>query len=153
VRSRETGQALVEFSLVALLFFGMLFGLIEGARLIYTNNMLSNAAREGARTAAVQAGWIGQSGNGCNSLEGQVCPSQAAFGADVLAAANGELIGATPLTASNVTVTCGLVPPSAAACTPGTNLTVAVTYTYVPLLPGLGKATIHLAATSSIVIQ
>jgi Flp pilus assembly protein TadG len=153
VTRRERGQALVEFSLVALIFFTVLFGLIEGARFVYTDNMLNNAAREGARTGSVQAGWIGQSGNGCNTAEGQVCPTPAVFGTNVLAASNRELIGANPLIASNLTLTCGLATPSAAACTPGVKLTVTATYTYVPFLPVLNRTSIQLTGTSSMVIQ
>ena len=153
VRRREKGQALVEFSLVALIFFTVLFGLIEGARLIYTNNMLNNAAREGARTGSVQAGWIGQSGNGCNSPEGQICPPQASFGTNILAAANRELIGANPLIASNLTLKCGAVAPSAAACIPGVKLVVTATYTYVPFLPVISRTNIQLTASSTMLIQ
>lgn len=47
------GQALVEFALVAPLFFLLLFSIIEFARAIYYMEILNNAAREGARYAIV----------------------------------------------------------------------------------------------------
>jgi Flp pilus assembly protein TadG len=44
---------MVEFALVAPLFFVMLFGVMEGAWLLFHNHQVSNAAREGARYAVV----------------------------------------------------------------------------------------------------
>jgi Flp pilus assembly protein TadG len=54
-RERGRGQALVEFSLVFPLMLLLVFGLIDLGRLVYTNNALSEAAREGARYGSVQA--------------------------------------------------------------------------------------------------
>jgi hypothetical protein len=48
-----TGQALVEFALVAPVFFLLLFGIIEGGRFIFYYETLNNATREGARYAIV----------------------------------------------------------------------------------------------------
>lgn len=47
------GAATVEFALVSVVFFLVLFGIIEGGRLIYDYNRVSFAARDGARWAAV----------------------------------------------------------------------------------------------------
>lgn len=52
-RERSRGQALVEFSLVALVFFPLLYGIIEVGRFIFYYEVLSNATREGARYAIV----------------------------------------------------------------------------------------------------
>jgi Flp pilus assembly protein TadG len=52
-RSRRDGQALVEFALVAPIFFLLLFSVIEFGRYIYQVQILNNAAREGARYAIV----------------------------------------------------------------------------------------------------
>lgn len=49
------GQALVEFSLVFPLMLLLVFGLIDLGRLVYANNALAEAAREGARWGSVQA--------------------------------------------------------------------------------------------------
>jgi hypothetical protein len=54
-RQRSRGQALVEFSLVFPIFMLLVFGLIDLGRLVYANNALSEAAREGARWGSVQA--------------------------------------------------------------------------------------------------
>lgn len=57
-RRRDRGQALVEVALVAPLFFLMFFGIIDLARVIWANDVVANAAREGARFASVNAGSI-----------------------------------------------------------------------------------------------
>ena len=62
MRARSGGQALVEFSLVAPLFFLLLLAVIEGGRFIFYYEILHNATREGARYAIV---------HGANSY----CPS------------------------------------------------------------------------------
>ena len=49
----QKGQALVEFALVLPIFVIVLFGIIEFARLWETVNILTSAAREGVRVAAV----------------------------------------------------------------------------------------------------
>ena len=50
---RRRGQALVEFALVLPVFLLIVFGIIDGGRLIFTYNTVSNAARNGARVAIV----------------------------------------------------------------------------------------------------
>ena len=50
------GQAMVEFALVAPVFFLLLFAVIEGGRFILYYETLANATREGARYAIVH-GW------------------------------------------------------------------------------------------------
>jgi hypothetical protein len=61
--ARPVGQALVEFALVAPVFFILLFAIIEGGRFMIYYETLNNATREGARYAIV---------NGANTLG---CPS------------------------------------------------------------------------------
>jgi hypothetical protein len=56
-RSRGGGQALVEFALVLPLFLLMLFAIIDIGRVIWANDNLANAAREGARWASVHGDW------------------------------------------------------------------------------------------------
>lgn len=52
-RQRSAAQALVEFALVAPLFFLLLFAIIDFGRYVYYVQILNNAAREGARYAIV----------------------------------------------------------------------------------------------------
>jgi Flp pilus assembly protein TadG len=52
--SRDRGQAMVEFALVLPIFILLLVGLFDVGRLVFINNSVSEAAREGARWGAVQ---------------------------------------------------------------------------------------------------
>jgi hypothetical protein len=97
------GQALVEFALVFPVFMLILFGVIEVGRFVYTDNALSQAAREGTRLAAVEARWIGDTGLSCVGSPSQitaanpgahVCPANpAALKADVIGAVNRMVVG------------------------------------------------------------
>jgi Flp pilus assembly protein TadG len=49
----ERGSATVEFAMVAGIFFMVLISIIEFSRLLYTHNALTDAARRGARYAAI----------------------------------------------------------------------------------------------------
>ena len=51
------GQGLVEFALVVPLFLILLFGMVEFGRAWMTKNILTGAAREAVRLAAVQANY------------------------------------------------------------------------------------------------
>ena len=50
---RERGQALVEFSLAGIVFFLLLFGMIDVGRAVWNYNTLAQATREGTRYAIV----------------------------------------------------------------------------------------------------
>ncbi len=54
-RQTEAGQSLVEFTMILPIFLVLMFGLIDFGRAFYTWLLVTNAAREGARVAAVQA--------------------------------------------------------------------------------------------------
>jgi len=53
LRKRESGQTLVEFALVVPLLFLLLFGSVEFGRVFHAYHVVTSAAREGARAAAV----------------------------------------------------------------------------------------------------
>lgn len=53
-RKGRVGQSLVEFALLGPLFFMLVFGIIEGGRLLWTYHNVSNAAKEGARYTTVR---------------------------------------------------------------------------------------------------
>jgi Flp pilus assembly protein TadG len=52
-RTRSRGQAMVEFALIFPIFIAMVLGVFDAGRLIYTQNTIGNASREGARVAIV----------------------------------------------------------------------------------------------------
>lgn len=54
-QTRQKGQSLVEFALVMPVFIVLLFGIMEFGRLWEVSNVMTSAAREGARVAAVTA--------------------------------------------------------------------------------------------------
>jgi Flp pilus assembly protein TadG len=107
---RSGGQTLVEFALVFPLFIAMLFGLIDVGRLVYQHSTLSQAAREAARTAAVEAYWIGESSTdtpSCNTTGGPKCPVDFnAFKADVVAAANRMVAPFATIATSKLWIAC-----------------------------------------------
>jgi hypothetical protein len=74
--SRRThGQSLVEFALILPIFLLLFFAVVDGARYVYMSSVLSQAAREGARLASVEAGWLGSSDPSCSQTGGPVCPT------------------------------------------------------------------------------
>jgi len=54
-KNNQKGQSLVEFALVLPVFIILLFGIMEFGRLWEISNVLTSAAREGVRVAAVTA--------------------------------------------------------------------------------------------------
>jgi Flp pilus assembly protein TadG len=166
-RARPRGQALVEFAFILPVFLLLLVGVLDLGRLVYMNSVLSQAAREGARLASVEASWIGSADPSCGTLGGPVCPANvAALQADVQAAANRMV---TPFaTVSNVYLSCdpqGSPPAGAwtgASCannTPGAPghdvVSVRVVLTYTPITPIIGQlvGTITTAGSATMVIN
>lgn len=45
----QTGQSIIEFAIIAMLFFLVFFGIMEFGFLMYNQQIVTNAAREGAR--------------------------------------------------------------------------------------------------------
>lgn len=66
--NREKGQSLVEFALLLPILVVIVFGIIEFGQLWMTVNILTGAAREGARVAAVTAPDAGQVRNAVQSV-------------------------------------------------------------------------------------
>ena len=54
-RPGERGSTLIEFAVVASVFFMMLIGIVAGSNLYFTHNAVVEATRRGARFAATQA--------------------------------------------------------------------------------------------------
>lgn len=65
---RSGGQAMVEFALILPLFFVLLFGIVDLSRYVYSNNALSEIARESARQ-----GTVALRPADCNGLTRVVC--------------------------------------------------------------------------------
>ncbi len=111
---RPRGQSLVEFALVLPIFLLAFFAILDGARLVFAYNRLSEAAREGARVAAVEAPAMGSSDAACVTSAtlitdanpgARVCPANAAaLKADVVAAVDRSSAGLGPV--SDVYLAC-----------------------------------------------
>jgi len=52
-RTGERGATMAEFAIISVVFFMIIFGIIEFGRLFYTHNALTDAARRGARYAVM----------------------------------------------------------------------------------------------------
>lgn len=165
-RHGQAGQALVETALVLPIFLLVLFGLIDGGRLVYSNSAVSQAAREGARVAAAEAAWVGITTGtdpscvttpgaiGAGNPGAHVCPpSIGSLRSDVIAAVNRMAV--TMGTIDAVYLDCqpeGGTAPSgsdwtgndcagsggAASATKGSIVSVRVVYTYHAITPLIG---------------
>src|SRR5829696_8032041 len=125
------GQAMVEFALVAPVFFLLLFGVIEGGRFIFYYETLNNATREGARYAIV---------HGSNSRcpagpSGPMPPGMAAPGCHDLVGA--KVVQRVRDTSFGVLGNAVVVTPTWGPTGNGRNspVSVAATFTYRTLIP------------------
>jgi len=163
--SKPSGQGLVEFALVLPIFLLMVFAVIDGGRLIYMNSVLSQAAREGARQAAVEASWFGSSDLSCGKTGGPTCPATAALlKADALAAANRMVapfgsVGAlyiscdTPSAGAPAGAWTSGTACDAASGTTGNLISVRVTLSFTAITPIIGQilGTVPLAGAATMV--
>lgn len=145
---------MVEFALVAPLFFILLFGIIEAGRFIFYYETLSHATREGARFAIV---------NGANTLG---CPTgPPAPGSSACDTAGNNVVTRVRQTAYGVSGTaisvdrcwwyaaCDYVTHGDGDNARGASVTVAASYTYSSLIPLVPLPPITVTAESSLVIN
>jgi len=130
---------MVEFALVAPVFFMLLFGIIEAGRFIFYYEILNNATREGARYAIV---------NGENSFN-PTGPPQQPGGEDVIARVRATAFG-VPGSLVTVTPTWGGSPANNER---GTTVTVLASYTYSSMVPIVPLPPITVTAESSLVVN
>lgn len=159
------GQSLVEFALVLPIFILLLFGLIDGGRLVYQHSVLSQAAREGARLASVEASWIGSTDTGCGSVNGPTCPANAtALKTDIVTAANRMIRPFASVTSADVHMRCdpsGGTPTgnwTGSTCTSnstGNVASVRVLGTFQPITPVISQlvGNVSMSASTSMVIN
>ena len=145
----ERGQAMVEFALVAPIFFLLLFAIIEGGRFIFYYETLNNATREGARYAIVHGSNskcpAGPSGPMPPGIPAPACHDLP--GAKVIQRVKDSGFG---VLGTGITVT-----PTWGATGNGRNspVKVAATYTYRTLVPLLPLPAITISAESTLVIN
>lgn len=147
---KARGQALVEFALIFPVFLVLFFGVIDMGRYVYMRSVLSQAAREGARLAAVEASWIGASDPSCGAAGGPVCPAGVTGGsslqAHATAAANRMVAPFASVNTLYLSCTSAGGAPtgewtgvSCASRNPGDVVSVRVMLTFTPLTPIIGQ--------------
>jgi hypothetical protein len=142
---RRRGQALVEFALVAPVFFLVLFAIIEAGRFMFYYETLNNATREGARYAIV---------NGANSIgcpTGPPAPNSVSCdpsGANVVQHVRNAAFG---VLGSGVAVTPTWHDPADNGR--GSTITVTSTFTYRSMVPLVPLPPITVKAESSLVVN
>jgi hypothetical protein len=152
---RSRGQALVEFALVAPMFFVLLLVLIEGGRFIFFYETLHSATRDGARFAIV---------NGNNSL---ICPvgppPTGSWSCDPTGERVKQRVANAAFNVLGPLVPCG----SAGLCVPagyprwfepttnerGSKVTVKVQYRYNTIIPLLPLPPLTIEAESTLVVN
>jgi len=107
------GQNLVEFALLSIMLFALVFGVIEVGRIMLVVSTISNAARVGTRYAIV---------NGSDTS-----------GASNVSAVVNDYLSAAPIDTSSASVAVSY--PDTGSCrNPGCRVTVTVSYQYQPML-------------------
>lgn len=140
------------------IFVIILVGLFDLGRGVFNYNTLSQASREGARLASVQANWIGETGSNCTV---PVCPANAAaMKANVVTAVNERASGLGTIADVQVKVFCGSAPQpdnsswSDGGCGGGTDagevVTVRVEFTFIPMI-NIGS--IDMSSQTSMVVN
>jgi Flp pilus assembly protein TadG len=120
---RVRGQSLIEFSLVCLMLYVAILGVVETGRLVLVCATVANAARAGARYAIVHGG-SRVAGSGSSNASGPASnPAQVVNVVDNFA-------GAGLLTIGRLVVS--VTYPNASNA-PGQPVTVSVVYPYDPL--------------------
>jgi Flp pilus assembly protein TadG len=159
------GQTLVEFALVLPVLIAIVFGLLDVGRYVYMSSVVSQAAREGARLAAVEASWMGSSDPACGTAGGPVCPADVtALAAHVTVAANRmvapfgsvqnvyvrcDALGSAPTSSTWTGVACGSGNRS-----PNSNVvSTRVDLTYSPLTPVISNFVLTLSGSATMVIN
>ena len=144
-KNRRTAASLVEFAFVAPLLFLLLIGVLEYARFLFTLQLVNNAAREGARFAAVNTTTETTASVQTyvnNYLAGQGAAQYVGYSPS----SNITVYMADPVTGQNT----GL---SWLNATWGNCVGVSITGTYQPILPGLLSITGSLTLTGTCVVS
>jgi Flp pilus assembly protein TadG len=140
---------MVEFALVAPIFFVLLFAIVEGGRFIFYYETLNNATREGARYAIVH----GSNAKCPAGPSGPMPPGVTAPGCHDLTGA--KVVQRVKDSAFGVLGTAVTVTPTWGVTGNGRSspVTVAANFTYRTLLPILPIPAITITAESTLVIN
>jgi Flp pilus assembly protein TadG len=162
MRRRSRGQGLVEFALVFPVLVLLLFGVLDMGRAVYAYSTIGNAARQGARVAAVNQ--IFNSNECVQDMPVETVGStHTSITACAIRAAQSLNVQAGDVhVAYSAPVGTSLSCPAAADTTPssgqldlGCIASVTVDYTFTPLTPVISQmfASIPMASTSQMPIE
>jgi Flp pilus assembly protein TadG len=152
--SAASGQGLVEFALVFPIIVLLLFGIVDLGRAVYDYSTLANAARQGARVAAVNQ--VTTSNASCTEDMPVEDPANPHWSVKACAADAAVSLG---VQTSAVTVSYSPPPSTTLSCSPtldvGCIASVTVAYTWTPSTPVIGSliGPITMTATSQIPIE
>lgn len=132
-RRQERGQAVMEFALVGIVFFILVFGMIDVGRAVWNYNTLSEAARAGTRYAIV---------HGVNATD----PSGPGDDADIIAEVEKNAPGLNDA-AVNVSVNW-----LDGGNEPGHRVEVTAQYDYDPIFDFLGVVSFTMTSSSTMEI-
>jgi Flp pilus assembly protein TadG len=162
-RRRQRGQTLVEFALVIPVFLVLIFGLIDGSRLVFMNSTLSQAAREGARQASVEASWVGSAEGSCNTTAGPICPATVDVLTTHVVSAVNRMTTLGPVSSSNVYISCDATTAptgtwtgqSCTSRTTGGYVSVRASASFTAITPVIGQilGTISLSGSATMTIN
>ncbi len=137
---QSRGQALLEFAVVAPIFFLLVFAMIDFGRYVYYVQILNNAAREGARYAIV---------HGSNSFQPAGPSSNDPTVAGVV---RSYAVGVTGNGALTITSVWG-TPPNPPTNNRGSNVDVKVSYAFRSIVPIVPLPPITITGESTLVIN
>lgn len=152
-KNRDSGSALVDFAVSAVLILAVLFAIIDAGRALYAYDWVVHAARSGARFMVVR-------GTYCQydpmPLPGG-CPATAGDATNYITNANGNGFDASGINTSQVTVTVECLTGAVFApppCAPAAPVQFEVQYNFkfiTPFLASIHQWTMH--STSKLIVQ
>jgi Flp pilus assembly protein TadG len=150
-RRRCRGQSVAEFALVIPLFLVMLFGIIDIGRVIWANDALANASREGARYASVTGSSLITSMSTKDQIKAYTRNYAIAAGTNISVTV---CYSAVTIAAGTSGCTGDTNQPATASNDRGSLVTVQITST-VPILTGslLGMRPFTASSTSTVLVN
>jgi Flp pilus assembly protein TadG len=169
-RGGQRGQGLAEFALVFPIIVLLLVGVFDIGRGVYAYTSIANAARQGARVAAVNQLYPSETDTDCNEnmpVEDMSVGASPTWSIRACAAAAATSLGLRPTdvsvsyappSGSNLACPAGPTPALPSANTPfhvGCVATVTVTYTWSPITPIVSTflGSVSMTATSSMPVE
>lgn len=118
---RQRGATLVEAALILLVFFTLIFAVLELGRILNVYHTITDAAREGARYSVAPFPGVSGTLPSATAVQAQVC----------------TFLTSASLPCTGITVNQALIQPVNGISTSFTNVGVSVTYTFIvlPLSP------------------